>query len=257
MNKAEVSSPAPPRRRRAPGEIHHLILGAARASFEERGYARSTTRDIAARADVAETLLFRNFGSKANLFAEAVLAPLADFFGSWVELTEPSTDAVNEVMQERFTEALYASTAENRGLLLTFFATSVFEPAVLEGHEAAGRIQSAIDDLANVCEERLARLGVDTTHMDVGLSSRAVIAMILGVALFEDWLLPRGSRRPSRRRVVHELTRQILYGGFDERPPQFAREKAAGVPAKARRTGTGRGRRETTVRPARRRATSA
>jgi len=256
MTQADVPSPSLPRRRRAPGEIHPLILAAARESFEEKGYARSTTREIAARADVAETLLFRNFGSKANLFAEAVLAPMADFIGSWVGLTEPSTDAMSDVMQARFTDALYTSVAENRGLLLTFFATSVFEPSVLAGHEATERIQVAIDALADACEDRLRRLGVDTMGMNVGVSSRAVIAMILGVALFEDWLLPRGSKRPSQRQVVRELTRMILFGGFDERPPPFARETDGAPLARAPRTGTGRGRRETTVRPGRRRTAS-
>jgi AcrR family transcriptional regulator len=224
-----------PRRRRAPGEIQRLILDAARQSFTERGYARSTTRDIAARADVAETLLFRNFGSKANLFGESALAPMADFLARWVDFTDPDTDDQAEVLQRRFTEALYQRAVENRGLLLTFFATSVFEPEVLEGHEATQRIQQAIDDLAKGCEERLVRLGVDTSELNVGISARATIAMILGVALFEDWLMPRG-RRPSRAQVVDEMTRQILFGGFNERPAGFR----PAPPSARRRTGTAR-----------------
>jgi AcrR family transcriptional regulator len=229
------------RARRAPGEIHDLILDAARRSFNERGYARATTRDIAARAEVNETLLFRNFGSKANLFAEAVLEPMADFLSQWLELTDPSTDAVSDLLQERFTDSLYASVTENRGMLLTFFATSVFEPEVLAGHAATTRVEGALDDLADACEERLVRLGVDTSEMDVRISARATIAMILGVALFEEWLLPHGAHRPSRSEVVEELTRQILFGGFNERPDAF-RESARS------RTRTGRAARSTGAR---------
>ena len=228
------------RARRQPGEIQDLILNAARDSFNEKGYARSTTREIAARADVAETLLFRNFGSKANLFGEAVLLPMAEFIEQWVDLTEPSTDDVSDLMQERFTESLYASVAENRGMLLTFFATSVFEPEVLEGHEAAARIQRAMDRLADACEERLTRLGIDTSDRDIGISARGSIAMILGVALFEDWLLPRGRHRPSRNKVTMELTRQILYGGFNERPAAFRRSSG---PVRAKRPVAGRSKR--------------
>jgi len=37
--------------------------------------------------------------------------------------------------------------------------------------------------------------------------------MILGLALFEDWLFPRGSHGPSRKRIVNELT-QLQQAGF-------------------------------------------
>jgi AcrR family transcriptional regulator len=195
-----------------------LILGAARQTFAEKGYARSTTRDIAARADVAETLLFRNFGSKANLFGEAVLLPLADFFEQWLEFLDPGTDEQTEDLQQDFTAALYDGVTDHRGLLMTLFGTGVFEPEVLDGHEVSARVHQALDRLADACEERLARLGTDTTGMDVRLSARASIAMIIGVALFEEWLLPRGHQRPSRDHLVHEVSRQILYGGFNQRP---------------------------------------
>jgi AcrR family transcriptional regulator len=39
--------------------------------FAERGYERTTVRDIATRAGVNQALLFRYFGSKEALFAEA------------------------------------------------------------------------------------------------------------------------------------------------------------------------------------------
>lgn len=45
------------------------LLRAAAALFEERGFAGTTTADIAERAGVAEVTLFRHFGSKSKLFA--------------------------------------------------------------------------------------------------------------------------------------------------------------------------------------------
>lgn len=211
-------APSARRARRAPGEISALILAAARESFAEKGYARSTTRDIAARADVAETLLFRNFGSKANLFGEAVLLPMAAFFREWVALIQPSTDPDTEQIQRGFIDDFHRNAVENRGLLMTLFATAVFEPAVLEGRGAVEEIQQAIDELADAATGRLRRLGVDVSGMNVALGARAVIGMILAMALFQDWLLPRGSRRPSRDDIVDELTRLVLYGSFNLRP---------------------------------------
>ncbi|MGC9333088.1 MAG: TetR/AcrR family transcriptional regulator [Anaerolineae bacterium] len=48
------------------------LLEAAAELFAEQGYARTTTRDLAAAASVNEVTLFRHFGSKKNLFAAVV-----------------------------------------------------------------------------------------------------------------------------------------------------------------------------------------
>src|SRR5581483_1862790 len=44
------------------------ILGAARATFAERGYERATIRAVAARAGVDASMVMRYFQSKAGLF---------------------------------------------------------------------------------------------------------------------------------------------------------------------------------------------
>jgi AcrR family transcriptional regulator len=66
----EVSVTEGPRRRDA-AATRRALLDAATALFAERGYDRTTVRDIATRAGVNQALLFRYFGSKEALFAEA------------------------------------------------------------------------------------------------------------------------------------------------------------------------------------------
>src|SRR5438445_10287301 len=61
------------RTRRSPQEVRELLLDAARQTFAARGYARSSTREIADAAGVSEALLFRHFGTKAKLFELAIL----------------------------------------------------------------------------------------------------------------------------------------------------------------------------------------
>ena len=81
--QAECSEPVgdkdatarPLRRRRTREDVTARIRDAACALFAERGYHFATTREIANRAAVSETLLFRHFGSKAALFDEVVRAP--------------------------------------------------------------------------------------------------------------------------------------------------------------------------------------
>ena len=62
----------------APGAIspaddtRQRILHAAAQAFAEKGYARTTTRALAAAAGVNEVTLFRHFGNKQNLFAAVI-----------------------------------------------------------------------------------------------------------------------------------------------------------------------------------------
>ena len=52
------------------------ILGAARATFAERGYERTTIRGVAAQAGVDASMVMRYFHSKAGLFTAAVTMDL-------------------------------------------------------------------------------------------------------------------------------------------------------------------------------------
>jgi hypothetical protein len=89
---------------------------------------------------------------------------------------------------------------------------------VLEAGGAMMSIQDALDDLARFTERQLIRFGIDLDGFNVPVSSRSVIGMVLAMALFGDWLLPTGRRSPTRAALLDELTRQVLYGGFNQRP---------------------------------------
>jgi AcrR family transcriptional regulator len=59
-------------RRPGPSQTRDQILRAARALFAERGYARTTIRSIAAAAEVNQGLVHHYFGSKEQLYREAL-----------------------------------------------------------------------------------------------------------------------------------------------------------------------------------------
>ncbi|MFF4713135.1 helix-turn-helix domain-containing protein [Streptomyces eurythermus] len=63
------------KRRRDPEASRAAILEAARAAFAERGYAKTTVRDVARRAGVTHGLVLRHFTSKEQLFLAAVPSP--------------------------------------------------------------------------------------------------------------------------------------------------------------------------------------
>ena len=53
-------------------DTRQRILQTAAQVFAEKGYARATTRALAAAAGVNEVTLFRHFGTKQNLFAAVI-----------------------------------------------------------------------------------------------------------------------------------------------------------------------------------------
>lgn len=61
-----------PRWRRDPEAKKLAIINAARQLFTENGYAPTSVRDIADAAGVNQSLVFRYFGSKDQLYAKAV-----------------------------------------------------------------------------------------------------------------------------------------------------------------------------------------
>jgi AcrR family transcriptional regulator len=75
-------------RRRDANASRVALLDAAAELFAERGYDRTTVRDIAGRAGVNQALLFRYFGSKEALFAAVIARTGRD------QLTESPRDQV-------------------------------------------------------------------------------------------------------------------------------------------------------------------
>jgi AcrR family transcriptional regulator len=185
--------------------------------FSEVGYSRASTKQIAERAGVAEPLLFRNFGSKAALFAEVVLGPFDDFIEDWKQ-SHPGTDP-HHTEREIAVDLIgrtYDLFIRNRGLILTYIATSVFEPEVVR-IETAPMFLHAIDMLAEWADTQFVKPR-GLTPMSVRIANRAVIGMVMSMALYQDWLLSGSSEPPSRETIVNELADIVLYGILRPRP---------------------------------------
>ena len=59
--------------RRPPGAGRELVIRAARDLFARRGYDGTSLRDIAERAGVNESVIYRSVGTKEQIFNAAVL----------------------------------------------------------------------------------------------------------------------------------------------------------------------------------------
>jgi AcrR family transcriptional regulator len=190
------------RTRRSGDEVRHLLLVAARELFSEKGYAETTTREIIKRAGVSDQSLFSHFESKQGLFEAAMLEPLGEFVGAYVAAgsSVPLLDIGPEEMLRRYVEGLYDLVVANRQVFLAI------SPEQVE-HEPARGIIAEIENFS-------ARFA-DSHELDFDpvFASRAVLSLVVSLALFQDSLLPGYNRAT----ITGQLTSVVLSGLLNKR----------------------------------------
>lgn len=147
----EYAVPAPRRRGRPRGsesDTRERILTSAVEEFGEHGYDGATVRGIATRAGVDSALVHHYFGTKADLFAEAVGAPMrpdVDIPG----LLAGSRDALGENLVRYVLEAWERPDVRKRGVVLLRSAVgNRLATPLLAGflsRELIGRIAAQLD----------------------------------------------------------------------------------------------------------------
>src|SRR5271163_4710079 len=73
------------RTRRSSIELRTLIVAAAEDAFALEGYGAVSLKEVAERAGVTESVLYRHFPSKAALFRESVLLPLMNVLAAFAD----------------------------------------------------------------------------------------------------------------------------------------------------------------------------
>jgi AcrR family transcriptional regulator len=205
-----------PEGRRSTAEVRRLLLEAAQELFSSKGYANTTTREIAERAGVSETLLFRHFSSKQKLFERAIVRPFGDFVGEFVaqwEAHDPGEQTPEELFRF-FVAGFYDLLREHRALALALASASLFETG------GAGPFDDRTSPLSELLKQ-IDKIAVAESEIrgfayDPPVAVRLVFGMILSVTLLEDWLFPP-RKKPSRARAVNEVVGMML-GGLTQRP---------------------------------------
>ncbi|HWV49999.1 MAG TPA: TetR family transcriptional regulator, partial [Microbacterium sp.] len=124
------------------------IIAAAVEEFGDRGYDGSTIRSIAARAGVDSALVHHYFGTKADLFAEAVGMPLRPDVDVPAILAGPREE-VGARLVRYILEAFEDPDVQRRGVMLmrTAIGSRLTTPmlAGFLSRELIGRIARALD----------------------------------------------------------------------------------------------------------------
>lgn len=199
--------------------MRRLLLDTARQRFAAHGYAGVSTRTIAADAATSETLIFTYFGNKAGLFEAAVLEPFSDFVQEFVDRFEPGPDDPQPVnpqpgsLEEEtrfYVAGMYDLFRRQRKLVLALVAANAFDQDALEGKITAtfARLLDPIEEFVSHEVDRQGWRG-----FDVPTIVRAMLGMIVSMAVLDDLFYEESHDRPTERLLVDQLT-NLLVGGY-------------------------------------------
>jgi AcrR family transcriptional regulator len=193
------------------GQGRQLLLDAARGLFAERGFKGTATRDIAERAGVSEVMIFRHFGSKANLFQESVVEPFTTFMQEYI--ADYQSREHGKLSPEEEGRALYTGLFKvlraEREALLALMAARQFDdlPAT-----ASAKVDAAFGQVLALLEEVVATEAEERQFSDFDLvpTVRVMFSMVLAVALHGDWM--GMGRTVSYDRVLDTMTQLTVRG---------------------------------------------
>lgn len=182
------------RKRRSPEDLKERIIAAAGVEFRRTGYGGTTTAAIAKRARVTEAQLFRYFGSKANLFREAVFKPLDQQFLEFFErhARAGETPATFRRDAADYIGDLQCFLQDNADMLMSLLVAQRYDPGM-------ARADGAIATLASYFERGAANMRSHSKRkprVDPQLMVRVSFAAVLGCVMFREWLFPKGLADP-------------------------------------------------------------
>lgn len=176
--------PVRPRGRRPQGgpDTRELVLAAARELFAERGYERTTMREIARRAEVDPALIYHFFDNKDGLLS-AVLVPseaARHLLASGV-VDDPARAGVQFVAR---VIGLWDSDADLRDQMVAMIRTGLSHEAgaALIGNQQRFLVTSALGEVVS-SDRRELRLSLVIMHMAGLLVTRYLVRAPAVVAL--------------------------------------------------------------------------
>ncbi len=192
-------STAARRPRRPAAERRRQILSAARTLFAERGFDATTTRDLAAAADINDALIYRYFPDKQAILAALVDEAIAVFQG----LPKPPDQAA--VPLESLLEMLGTGFVDTIRANLDLVTILISERQALAGDT---RFVEFVDDAAT----RLGRL-IDATAGGQGyLTARAYFGALIAFVLLQDQLGLASIRQVDAAEYVRHLAQVTVRG---------------------------------------------
>lgn len=221
MAKTELQTaeaePGARRKRRSPEDLRNRILQAAADEFRRCGYAGATTAAIARQADVTEAQLFRYYGSKAQLFREAIFKPLDEQLSNFVasHMAPDSPESFRE-SSALYIDELQRFVSENSEMLTSLIVAQTYDRESAQGVSAIGSLGEYFDRGAATMTARMK----GPAKVPPELMVRVSFAAVLACTMFKDWIFPPGLASETK---IHEAVKDFVREGIGANHP-FERE---------------------------------
>ena len=201
----------------ARGEGKRLLLESARVLFAERGYAGTSTREIARAASVTEPMIFRHFGSKAKLFEEAVLAPfntfVSEYVAGWAARPRGMKSAYVETYE--FYRGVYDVLSANRRLIHEMIGARAIGGPLSADAGIGATVGCAPRTIRGIIEREIGDRGF--RPFDPAVVTRIIFGLVFSIAMFGDWMFEGATRpQPSAEAFIDEMARLTIYGAYPE-----------------------------------------
>ena len=187
----------------APEHTRRVLLDAATALFDERGYHATSVDAIVSAAGVTKGAFYHHFGGKEDILMQIQ----DDYIDNRLRNCEKIMATV-EGPEDRLRELMYEALA---GIEKYRAQVSIFmqERRFLTGPDFAPI--KAKRDKVNACYERVIQQGIDEGVFDPELDPRIISFSILGMAAWAlTWYRPSG--RLTVRDVADQMVRLVLTG---------------------------------------------
>lgn len=178
------------RRRRSTQEVLDQLVEAARDEFEVKGYTRSKTATIASKAGVSETLLFKHFGSKANLFHATVFKAFNQHFAEFQRAHPVAEGDAAERLEvtRQYIGEVQIFFAQHSRLLMLLITSQSYDTDEVKGIVDVKGLHDYLQTTATMIESRLE----ETPAVDPLLTACIAFSTVLSCVLFKGWLFPAG-----------------------------------------------------------------
>lgn len=177
------------RTRRSKEEIVDRIIQAASEEFEHNGYAGTKTAVIAEKAGVAEWLIFNYFGTKAQLFQDAIFKPLNQQFldFSTQHLTNPNDKETMMQQSRQYIIELQKFIESHSKMFMSLAVAQTYERDNIESKKQIEGLEDYFSKAADLAKTRRSSI----SGHDPKLMARMSFAATFGAVLFKDWIFPK------------------------------------------------------------------
>lgn len=199
----EPDEPARTARVRLTGQQRRReILAAAQAVFATSGLGGARTSQIAEAAGVAESMLYKHFSSKQELFEAAVAQPVAEF----VQGVADSADGLLE-RDGPGSEKFYRSFLDTMTEVLPLLGVALFS----DSEQGRRFYNESIVPLYDRFEDKIrsSLAAVPGAHVEAGLLARVTIGVMLILALDATYRPPAPSASPAGPAHRDDLADQV------------------------------------------------